>query len=83
MGLMVAQGPDVLNARRDAFLNFKAKIIGQVHDDVSSTMTTLCKYTEHEPKSRPILLNLKNFEGKMGENLTPGSLRMAMSVSMF
>ena len=37
---IVAQGPEVLNARLEAFMQFEATIIGQVYDHVASAMPT-------------------------------------------
>ena len=37
---IVAQGPEVLNTRLEAFMQFEATLIGQVHDQVASSMST-------------------------------------------
>ena len=37
---LVAQGPDVLNARLEGFLQYEATLLGQVQDQVASAMPT-------------------------------------------
>ena len=37
---IVALGPEVLNARLEAFMQFESTLIGQVHDHVASDMPT-------------------------------------------
>ena len=38
--LILAQGPDVIRARLDAFMQFESTLIGQVHDHLASAMPT-------------------------------------------
>ena len=38
--LILAQGPDVIRARLDAFMQFESTLIGQVHDLLASDMPT-------------------------------------------
>ena len=38
--LILAQGPDAIRARLDAFMQFESTLIGQVHDHLESSMTT-------------------------------------------
>ena len=37
---VMAQGPEALNARLEAFMRYEATPIGQVHDHIASTMPT-------------------------------------------
>ena len=82
---IVAQSPEVLNARMEALVQFEATLIGQVHDQTASPMPTrYIPISDEEPKSGPPIWRIKTIERKARVNflLSIREVEMAMGAAM-
>uniref|UniRef100_A0AAV1VDA4 Retrotransposon gag domain-containing protein n=1 Tax=Peronospora matthiolae TaxID=2874970 RepID=A0AAV1VDA4_9STRA len=67
---LVSQGPEVLNARVEIYMQYEATLLGQVQDQIASAMPTrYVSVPDEEAKPRPLRVEVKSYSGKKGQNL--------------
>ena len=74
---LAAQGPDVLDARVETFMQYEAALLVQVQNQVSSAMPT--RYVVMQPeeaKPRPPRVGFEHYFGKEGETSPSGYVRL-------
>ena len=73
---LVAQGPDVLNARVETFKQYETALLGPFQSQVASAMPTrFVAMPDKEAKPRSLRVDVKHYSGKEGETSPSGSVR--------
>ena len=74
---LAAQGPDVLNARVDTFMQYETTFVEQVQTQAASAMPTgFVTIPDEEVQPRSLRVDVKHYSGKEGEILSSGSVRL-------
>ena len=71
MKFLAVQGPDVLNARDETFMQYSTGLFGQFKNQVASAIPTrFVAMPDEEAKPRSLGLDVKHYSGEEGGNLT-------------
>ena len=74
---LVSQGPEVLNARVEGFLQYEASLLGQVQDQMASAMLTRnVSVPDEEAMPRSLRVEAKNTKERRVKTSSSGSVRL-------
>ena len=77
VGFLVSQGPEVLTARVEGFLQYEASLLGQVQDQMASAMPTrYVSVPDEEARPCPLRVEVKTTQERRVKTSSSGFVRL-------
>ena len=84
VAFLASQGPDVLNARVETFIQYETALVGQPQSQVASAMPkSYVAMPEEEAKRRSLRVDVKHYSRKEGGNLALWIRKVEMAMMSF